>query len=122
MDSSYLLLASYSQYFRLAQALTGIHKPLPKAGDPKDFQKVLGCMCLKCSFRTAADAVPDTVAESGPHCKFGAGYTHQASQSPRCRHYNISLSQTILISGSVVLKCGITVVFATEDLITFSCI
>lgn len=54
-------MISYSQYFRLTQTLTGIHKPLPKAVAPKDFQKVLFCMCMRCSGLTAADAVPDTL-------------------------------------------------------------
>ena len=114
-------MASYPQYFKLTQALTDVHKPLPKAGDPKDFQKLLVCMCLKCSFLTAADAVPDTTAESGPWCNIGADDTHRASQSPCCRQYNIFLSQPILISRSVILKCFITIVCATENLITLSC-
>lgn len=114
-------VASRSQHFTLTQSLTDVHKPLSKAGDPQDFQKVWGCTCLKCSSLTAADAVPDTVEESGPWCTFGAGDTHQASQSARCRRDNVFLSQSILISRSVILKCFITVVFAAEDLITFSC-
>lgn len=77
-------------------------------------QKVLVCTCSKCSCVSAADAVPKTVAESGPRCNFGAGYTRRARQSPQCRQGNSFLSESILIPGAVTLKCFITVVFAAE--------
>lgn len=74
-----------SYYFKRAQALTDVHKLLSNEGDPRNAQKVLVCVCLKCGSLTAADAVPDAVAESGPRHSFGAGYTRQVSQSPPCR-------------------------------------
>ena len=58
--------ATYSQYFRLTETLTAVHKYLFNAGHPKNFQKLLVCMCLTCVFLMAANAVPDEVAELGP--------------------------------------------------------
>lgn len=65
--------------------------------------KVYVCMCLKCFFLAAADAMPNMVAELGSWCNFSACDTHPASQWPQCRQYSILLSHSILISRSVTL-------------------